>query len=59
MAILREAVLLDIRDLETALLDEGFVAVVSPLSADKDGQVLNINADSVAAEEKKGAHEGS
>jgi acetylglutamate kinase len=31
------------------LLDAGFVPVVSPLSADADGQPLNINADTVAA----------
>jgi acetylglutamate kinase len=31
------------------LLDAGFVPVVSPLSADDDGNVLNINADTVAA----------
>lgn len=32
------------------LLDDGFVPVVSPLSADDEGRVLNINADTVAAE---------
>lgn len=32
------------------LLDDGFVPVVSPLSADASGRVLNINADTVAAE---------
>ncbi len=31
------------------LLDAGIVPVVSPLSADEDGTVLNINADTVAA----------
>lgn len=31
------------------LLEAGFVPVVSPLSADDDGALLNINADSVAA----------
>lgn len=31
------------------LLDAGFVPVVSPLSADASGQVLNVNADTVAA----------
>ena len=31
------------------LLDAGYVPVVSPLSADDDGQVLNVNADTVAA----------
>ncbi|MEZ5975984.1 MAG: acetylglutamate kinase [Planctomycetota bacterium] len=31
------------------LLDQGFVPVVSPLSADAEGQVLNVNADVVAA----------
>lgn len=30
-------------------LDNGFVPVVSPLSADDDGTLLNINADTVAA----------
>lgn len=36
-------------DLLVTLLDAGFVPVVSPLSADADGQPLNINADTVAA----------
>lgn len=31
------------------LLESGFVPVVSPLSADDTGQVLNVNADTVAA----------
>jgi acetylglutamate kinase len=31
------------------LLDDGFLPVVSPLSCDKTGQLLNINADTVAA----------
>jgi acetylglutamate kinase len=31
------------------LLDSGFVPVVSPLAADDQGQVLNINADTVAS----------
>ena len=30
-------------------LDAGFLPVISPLSADEDGTVLNINADTVAA----------
>jgi acetylglutamate kinase len=33
----------------TRLLDDGFLPVVSPLSCDKSGQLLNINADTVAA----------
>jgi len=33
----------------TRLLDAGFLPVVSPLSADAAGQLLNINADTVAA----------
>jgi acetylglutamate kinase len=33
----------------TRLLDTGFLPVVSPLSADAAGQLLNINADTVAA----------
>jgi acetylglutamate kinase len=33
----------------TRLLDTGFLPVVSPLSADASGQLLNINADTVAA----------
>jgi len=33
----------------TRLLDAGFLPVVSPLSADATGQLLNINADTVAA----------
>jgi len=33
----------------TRLLDSGFLPVVSPLSADTAGQLLNINADTVAA----------
>jgi acetylglutamate kinase len=33
----------------TRLLDAGFLPVVSPLSADSSGQLLNINADTVAA----------
>jgi len=33
----------------TRLLDAGFLPVVSPLSADAGGQLLNINADTVAA----------
>jgi len=32
------------------LLDQGFVPVVASLGADPDGEVLNINADTVAAE---------
>jgi acetylglutamate kinase len=32
-----------------AELEQGNVPVVSPLTADKDGQVLNINADTIAA----------
>ncbi|MBS1722165.1 MAG: acetylglutamate kinase [Armatimonadetes bacterium] len=32
------------------LLDKGFMPVVSPLCADRDGDVLNVNADVVAAE---------
>ncbi len=31
------------------ILDDRFVPVVSPLSADEDGEVLNVNADVVAA----------
>jgi acetylglutamate kinase len=33
----------------TRLLDAGFLPVVSPLCADDSGQLLNINADTVAA----------
>ena len=33
----------------TRLLDAGFLPVVSPLSADSTGQLLNINSDTVAA----------
>ncbi len=33
-----------------ALLAAGYVPVVSPVSADDDGRVLNVNADTVAAE---------
>jgi acetylglutamate kinase len=33
----------------TRLLDAGFLPVVSPLSADPTGQLLNINSDTVAA----------
>ncbi len=33
----------------TRLLDSGFLPVVSPLSCDNSGQLLNINADTVAA----------
>jgi acetylglutamate kinase len=33
----------------TRLLDAGFLPVVSPLSADATGQLLNINSDTVAA----------
>jgi len=33
----------------TRLLDAGFLPVVSPLSSDPSGQLLNINADTVAA----------
>jgi acetylglutamate kinase len=33
----------------TRLLDAGFLPVVSPLSSDATGQLLNINADTVAA----------
>ena len=33
----------------TRLIDAGFMPVVSPLSADASGQILNINADTVAA----------
>lgn len=32
------------------LLEDGIVPVISPLSADDDGRILNINADTVAAE---------
>jgi acetylglutamate kinase len=38
----------DCSSLET-LLDDGIVPVVSPISADQDGTLLNINADTVAA----------
>ncbi len=31
------------------ILDDRFVPIVSPLSADEDGEVLNVNADTVAA----------
>ncbi|MCE9557629.1 MAG: acetylglutamate kinase, partial [Armatimonadetes bacterium] len=31
------------------LLDDGYLPIVSPLSADDNGQILNINADHVAA----------
>jgi acetylglutamate kinase len=33
----------------TRLLDAGFMPVVSPMTADSSGQLLNINADTVAA----------
>lgn len=33
----------------TLLLDEGYVPVLSPLGADADGNILNINADTVAS----------
>jgi acetylglutamate kinase len=33
----------------TRLLDAGFLPIVSPLSADATGQLLNINSDTVAA----------
>ena len=33
----------------TRLFDAGFLPVVSPLSTDAPGQLLNINADTVAA----------
>ena len=33
----------------TQLLDAGLMPVVSPLSCDDTGQLLNINADTVAA----------
>ena len=33
----------------TRLLDAGFLPVVSPISADNSGQLLNINSDTVAA----------
>ena len=36
-------------DVVQAQLDNGFVPIVSPLSADDNGTVLNINADTVAA----------
>ncbi|MEZ4414671.1 MAG: acetylglutamate kinase [Gemmatimonadota bacterium] len=31
------------------ILDEGFVPVVSPISADDQGEILNINADTIAS----------
>jgi acetylglutamate kinase len=44
----------DITKIETKLLldlvEKGFLPVVSPLAADEDGQVLNINADTVAVQ---------
>lgn len=44
----------DIAEINTSvlnvLLDQGFVPVVASLGADPDGEVLNINADTVAAE---------
>lgn len=43
-----DIVSVDVKALER-LLDDGFVPVVSPLSADDDGAILNINADVVAA----------
>lgn len=33
----------------SVLLDQGLLPIVCPLSADRDGQVLNVNADSAAA----------
>ena len=43
----------DIERIDTRLLellvDEGYVPVLSPLGADADGNILNINADTVAA----------
>jgi acetylglutamate kinase len=32
------------------LLDDGYVPVVAPLAADKQGAILNVNADTIAAE---------
>jgi acetylglutamate kinase len=44
----------DISDVNTSLLnvllDQGFVPVVASLGADQNGEVLNINADTVASE---------
>lgn len=34
----------------TALLEDGYLPIVSPLAADESGQILNTNADTVAAE---------
>jgi len=43
----------DIKDVDTSvlenLLDDNLVPIVSPISADTDGTLLNINADTVAA----------
>lgn len=39
---------IDVR-LIRSLLKEGYLPVLSPLAADKDGQLLNINADTIAA----------
>jgi len=50
----------DIDDVDTAVvlkqLDSGFVPVVSPLSADDSGTLLNINADTVAAAIARALH---
>ena len=40
------------------LLDNGLMPVVSPLSADESGTLLNINADTVAARARRGARRG-
>lgn len=43
--------LIDIRPrVLTALLDAGFAPIVSPIAADEAGHVLNVNADTAAAE---------
>lgn len=43
----------DLADIDTTLvtdlLDQGFLPVVSPVSATREGRILNVNADSVAA----------
>lgn len=43
-----DIIAIDVKVLDS-LLNAGFVPVVSPLSADDEGNVLNINADTVAA----------
>jgi acetylglutamate kinase len=55
LGLVGDVVVVDISALE-ALLDAGFLPVLAPLSADDDGVVYNINADTIAVAVAKSLH---